>query len=270
MTLILAAATSEHQIIVADRRQVRIAGRRSGEIVDSEYKIVRYVNFAQGYQCGIAFTGLAQADSFLTLDWLMGVLPKTLRSGLDIWCGVDELARVCTRELARVMGRVRPEHRKLTLVVCGGHGARADVNNLIPFLALISNHADQHGCQTDRVTPEFKAITRSVLRPRACEHVCRGDLVSAGRHKGVLRSVFRRMRSDDSPGSKVRVAANFIRRVALDSTSVGQHVLGLAIKRTESPEAFDISPATGKRTVTMPHTIMDNGVCVTNIELELL
>lgn len=82
MTLFIASATADAQVIVADRR---ITDLRTGKVYgDSTYKIFLYANGRQRYRFGVAFTGLAHLGSISTIDWLMETLPKVMDLDTDI------------------------------------------------------------------------------------------------------------------------------------------------------------------------------------------
>lgn len=259
MTLIIASATHETQLIVADRQVTR----EDGLIVDdSAYKIIYYVNHGQDYQCAVAYTGLAQVSQQTTLDWLMDVLPTAMDSSTDLYFAIGNLTRACNNEFTPGAQSIPRRLRGLTIVLCGRYnrfGAVGGHRQYVPFVAVISNCADRAGRQTGEASDEFSAYSARLIRRSSKISLCRGDLRAATRFLTELRDTFRYLRRDIPHAAKAKIAADFIRRVAQESNWTGETILGLALTDPGMAEGFDFSAETGRATKALPPLLTDRG-----------
>ena len=268
MTLIVASAQHGTQFVVADRRVTR---QSSGILVDDwTYKILQYWNAQQGYQFLVAYTGLAELSGRSTLDWFMQSLPEVFDSTTEIAHAIAAFPDECEKELAHIR-TLPPKNKGLTIVLCGRYnryGPDMRTPEYIPFVAVISNCIDQFGRQTSQVSHKLRAHSARLVRPKAHITLCRGDLVSASKHTREFSQACRLIRRPVSYKAKVLIAADYIRRVADTSKTVGKNLLGAALLEPWHSEAFDFPENTAVVTKTMPHLIFANGTQFTDFKVE--
>lgn len=263
MTLLIASATTDIQLVVADRR---ITNSATGKIISGVfYKIIYYHNPGQNYQFGVAFTGLAEVQNVSTADWLMKALPKAMDLYTDPKFAITRLALECTTVFAKLSG-IPSQYRGLTLVLCGWYNEYGALPYFkrVPFLAIVSNCIDEGGRQTNNVSLEFKAFSTRLLKPKSRITVCRGNLRAASRYKGHFRQLVRYLRRNISHQAKVRLAAEYIRLVANPSGTIGPDILGLALLNNGMAEGFDYHIDKNDLVKTMPHFVSATGATATN------
>lgn len=263
MTLIIASATHQEQILVADRL---ITDANSGNVYDERhYKIVVFRNRRQNYEFAAAFTGLAALDNESTVDWLMDILPKVMTPSVNAGDGITAFNRACTVRYSKI-GQIPFKWRGTTFIFCGwyyGQLENKSINAKIPFVSITSNAIDKIGRQINSVSREFSSFSTRLFKNKSGIRLCRGDLISAGRHTSELRNLFRILRRDVSHKAKVQFATQYIRQVSLSSKSVGSDILGVAF--TESGcECFDYHIDDNNCYVTMPHFVSADGARMTN------
>lgn len=273
MTLLIASAANESQIVLADRRLVDAASHTL--IDDAEYKILNYQNVGQNYQCGVAYTGLARYGSFSTIDWLMDALPRGLDSSTDLSFAIDNLRKLCDSEYLLSVENAPHESKALTIVMCGRYdkyAGNADIAENVPFLVVISNCHDAHARQSVAVETNFRAFSARVLKRGRSISVCRGNTVAAGEKKSKLHQLFRYLRRDVPYDAKARLAAQYIQEVSPQSDgTVGTDVLGIAFHHGSIARGYDFSlNSDPMRNKTMPHFISDSGSRVTNFSVRPL
>ncbi len=265
MTLIIASATHEEQIIVADRL---ITDAYSGKIYDKEhYKIVVFHNPYQNYQFAAAFTGLAELNNESTVNWLMDTLPKVMTPDVNAGDGITAFTHACTERFRKIR-KIPTRFRGATFVFCGayyGQVGNKGINSNVPFVSITSNSVDKTGRQVNSVSNEFRSFSARLLKEKSNISLCRGDLVNAGRHNTELRALFRILRKKVSHKAKLELVTQYIRKVSKTSGSVGKDILGIAFTET-GWEGFDYHIDEDKLHVTMPHYISADGSRMTNFK----
>jgi diadenosine tetraphosphatase ApaH/serine/threonine PP2A family protein phosphatase len=153
MTIIYAHISDDSQVLVADRRLTRADGTI---VAEDEYKLVLYKNVAQGYQVGVAVTGLAR-DGYRhnTCKWLLDILPATLIEDVSVGAGLDMFAAACTDCLARL--RVATPLTATTFVFCGTMTRLAShlLNDRIHLVGVVSVSDKFIRQGTVRAIPDF-------------------------------------------------------------------------------------------------------------------
>lgn len=267
MTLFIASAKGDAQLIVADRR---ITDSRTGKVYDdSAYKIFLYENRRQGYRFGVAFTGLSHLDNVSTLDWLMATLPKVMNQDNDIGIAITAFTSECTNRF-KAITTLPIRYKGITIVFCGRYnkfGPHVSLTEQVPFLTIISNCVDKIGRQINSVSNDFAAFSSRLLKPKSHITLCRGDLSSASRYPKEFMQVRRLFRRDLSHKTKIRIAIDYIRTVASRSHTVGLDVLGLALLKNGNAEGFDYHVDENNIVRTMPHFVSADGTILTNFKV---
>ena len=268
MTLIMCSAQRDFQFMVADRR---ITIPATGALVDDwAYKILQYKNRRQGYEFLIGYTGLARLGAKSTMEWLTESLPTVFDQGADIYCAINAFPDECQRQLARISS-LQPAEKALTLVLCGRYnrfGPDPRAPEYTPFAAVISNCTGQHARQTGYVTPEFRAYSKRLLRPKQPPILLRyGDLRTARQFAREFKQAFRLMRKPLSYKAKVDIAIAHIREIADTTNTVGANVLGAALLQPGVSEAFDFPEDADIMTKTMPDVIYADGTQFTGFKV---
>jgi SEC-C motif len=109
MTLLVSLATSQHALLIADRRITR-----GGQLDDDEYNKV-CIFFCEDARLAFAFTGIATYEMFHASDWLCTTLSDigaTTRSIADV------LVKLCSQAGDRLR-KVNTPDRALTIVATG-------------------------------------------------------------------------------------------------------------------------------------------------------
>jgi len=263
MTLLIASATQNEQIIAADRLLTDI--RTQNKYSDSAYKIIQYINPIRGYKFAIAYTGLAVIGRQPTSEWLLDILPQVMPSNTYVGNGITNLTIECTRRF-REIRNIPLQYKGITFVLCGQYQGTVGNNNTIrniPFVSIISNSIDARGRQINKVSREFYAFEKRILDSKSYFHICRGDLVTAGKSIKELHQLYRLLRKKLPYKAKVRSMATYIRKQAKKSKTIGNDILGLAIIDTGA-EAFDYHDRNNNPSVTMPHIAWADGAKLTN------
>lgn len=265
MTLIIASATHEEQIVVADRL---ITDAYTGKMYDDEhYKIVVFHNAYQNYKFAAAFTGLAVLDHEPTVDWLMNTLPKVMPPHVNAGDGITAFNNACTERFSKLR-KIPEKFRGTTFLFCGTYHGQVEskpINADIPFVSITSNSVDKIGRQIDTVSNEFHSFSARLFREKSSIRLCRGDLVNAGRHTAELRGLFRILRKKVTHKAKVQAATQYIRKVSQTSSCVGGDILGIAF-RLSRWEGFDYHADDERHHVTMPHYVSADGSRMTNFK----
>jgi hypothetical protein len=273
MTLIIASAAPEAQIMVADRL---ISDIRSGKEYEKEdwkepYKLFQYVNPQQDYVFSVGFTGLAQLGRIKTVDWLMETLPKTMGTETEIGMGASAFAGECARVFAGL--RDIPEsYKATTFVFCGRFNTfgmfKGQPEDPCPFVAVITNCADASARQVNTVSSTFSVFKwsrpHSNPRTRPTTTICRGDLCAANIYAKEFRRLVRLLKRDIPYQAKVKLSVDYIRLVSRSSNSINNEILSLSLLRSGHSEGGEWPVDVGKLTRTMPHLVMANGNRITN------
>lgn len=265
MTLIIASATNDAQLLMADRVLTDASSNRM--VDDAAYKLINYFNTGQNYRCGVAYTGLSQAGSFSTLEWLLDLMPRTLDSKTDIYSAIDHIRQACDDEYLVQLRGLPIDKLSLTIILCGRYDkyGGSGVAEFVPFLSVITNNHDDWARQSRKVAPNFRAFSSRVLRKSNSISICRGDLFAAAKLKPEIRMLFRYLRRPINYRAKARLIASFIQQVSSKSNTVGDHVLGIAIQQSGQTEAFDFAKdEQPDRPKTMPHVLSDSGAVAMN------
>ena len=265
MTLIVASATHKEQIIVADRL---ITDAYSGKVYDDEhYKIIVFHNPYQNYKFAAAFTGLAALDYEPTVDWLMNTLPKVMTPQVNAGDGITAFNNACTERFSKLR-KIPEKFRGTTFLFCGTYYGQIEnkpINSIIPFVSITSNSVDNIGRQINSVSKEFRSFSARLFKKKSSIRLCRGDLITAGRHTPELRGLFRILRKQVTHKAKVQAATQYIRKVSQASTSVGGDILGIAFT-SSGWEGFDYHIDDKRHHVTMPHYVSADGSRMTNFK----
>jgi hypothetical protein len=108
MTLIIAAATNDTQIMVSDRQLTDSLGQDREQ---DAYKIFTYMNLVQHYSFAVAFTGLAELGRQSTLDWLMETLPRVMNAETDLGLAINNFTLECSRKFSTLITHLGDIHR---------------------------------------------------------------------------------------------------------------------------------------------------------------
>jgi hypothetical protein len=170
----------------------------------------------------------------------------------------------CTQDI-----HLRRKPRHLTFVIAGRFNDaphHPQLDRWTPFLCVVSNSIGEQGRQLDPPRSAFQACSTRLLRKTQHITVCRGDLRPSVHSEENLRSLYRYLRRDLSPGAKIAVCAHYIQNVAIRSKRVGGHIMGAAILSSEQFTGFDVPPEGRHSQQTVPHLVTESGLAVINVK----
>jgi hypothetical protein len=228
MTQVIATATQDYVLLVADRRLTFIGGQMHGQLVDDNTcKLVSLCNTS-----GIGYTGLAQIEGAPTHEWIAKVLASEQ-------CSDPAIATRVLAERARIaLLNVSSTIRRQTFVLAGW-AKFLNLAGIRSYLAIVTNMADGSGRPLPEPNEEFAVLVGALRDAEDLRIQVAGQPLLSGRGPLLQRNLRRLITREISPKAALRLLVDEVILTAGLSTTVGKNVLGLCIPRRAAQSAIE-------------------------------